>query len=359
MRTLTAPRRRHASDRATSPGERSTLVLSFHRPAGLRLDAPRADFAELASSLGASVSFPPAPAGRLARIERKTGFGFNQALRARGAGAEAFLSLSEGLGLPLATIDRARTPHVMVAHNMVRPRMRLYSQLTRSLGLLDRVVVLSRAHGDYIRDEVGLAPERIRFVQPAIDDRFWRPRGGAVDGTVVSVGGERRDYGTLVEAVRPLAAATVIVAGSQWSTTVGTDRSSHGDRVSFRSGLSFAELRDLYASAAVVVVPLIGGERYAAGVTGMLEAMAMGKALVMTRTPALAEFIVDGETVRLVPAGDPSALRGVLAELLADEPQRRRLGQNARALIEAEHCLDGYVTAVTRLVAEARAEHSA
>jgi glycosyltransferase involved in cell wall biosynthesis len=90
----------------------------------------------------------------------------------------------------------------------------------------------------------------------------------------------------------------------------------------------------------------------------MLEAMAVGKALVMTRTPGLDEFVVDGETARLVPAGDPTALRAVLAELLADEPQRRRLGANARAVIEAERTLDGYVTAVTRLVGEVRAERA-
>lgn len=360
MRTLTVVRRRHLGGRRAAPRERSALVLSSHRPAaaGSGLDMPRVDFVELASALGGSVSFPTAPASRLGHIERHLGFGFSQALRAARAGAGVFLSLSEGLGLPLATFDRAGTPHVMIAHNLLRPRMRLYSQLTRSLGRIDRVVVLSRVHGDFIRDTVGLGSERIRFVQPAIDERFWRPREGAVDGTVVSVGQERRDYATLVEAVRPLGERTVIVASSQWSIAAGDARGGHGDRVSFRSGLSFEELRELYARAAVVVLPLLGGERYAAGVTGMLEAMAVGKALVMTRTPGLDEFVVDGETARLVPAGDPTALRAVLAELLADEPQRRRLGANARAVIEAERTLDGYVTAVTRLVGEVRAERA-
>ncbi len=332
-------------------------MLTSHRPsADLGLDAPRIDFVELTAALGASLSYPASESSRLARIARRSGLTFGQALRARRAGAGAFLSLTEGVGLPLAMLDRGHTPHVMVAHNMLRPRMRLYTQLMRSLNRVDRVVVLSRSHAHFLRDELGVAPERIRFVHDKVDHRFWAPRAAACDGTVLSVGRERRDYATLVEAVRPLGVATVIVAASLWSGAAAGDLGPQLDHVSCRGGLSFPELRDLYDRAAVVVVPLQGGQRYAAGVNTVMEAMAMGRALVVTDTPGIADYVVDAETARVVPAGDPPALRAVIAELLADEPQRRRLGDNARAVIEGGRNLDGYVSELARLVGESRAQ---
>src|SRR5262249_40496217 len=118
--------------------------------------------------------------------------------------------------------------------------------------------------------------------------------------------------------------------------------------VEILQGLSFRELRERYARAAVVVVPLRGRERYAAGVNVVQEAMAMGKAVVVSDTPGIADYLVDGETGRVVAPGDAPALRAVLGERRADHDERARLGANARAAIGAgrtfEHFLDSFCT---------------
>ena len=82
----------------------------------------------------------------------------------------------------------------------------------------------------------------------------------------------------------------------------------------------------------------------------------MGRALVVTDTPGIADYVADGQTGRLVPAGDVAALRDVLSELLGDEAERRRLGANARAVVEDGRNLEGYVSALSELAGEARAE---
>jgi 2-deoxystreptamine N-acetyl-D-glucosaminyltransferase/2-deoxystreptamine glucosyltransferase len=46
-----------------------------------------------------------------------------------------------------------------------------------------------------------------------------------------------------------------------------------------------------------------------------LEAMAAGRPVVASRVGGLAEVVVDGETGRLVPAGDAAALGAALDEL--------------------------------------------
>lgn len=67
----------------------------------------------------------------------------------------------------------------------------------------------------------------------------------------------------------------------------------------------------------------------------LLEAMSAGCAIVASDTQPLHEAIEDGRTGRLVDFFNPQALAQSIAELLDDEPQRRALGQAARARAQA------------------------
>jgi glycosyltransferase involved in cell wall biosynthesis len=68
--------------------------------------------------------------------------------------------------------------------------------------------------------------------------------------------------------------------------------------------------------------------------TVLLEAMAMGKAVVATRIGGTPLVIKDGVNGVLCPAGDAAALSAALARLLGDEALRLRLGQAARRSVE-------------------------
>ncbi|GAK51913.1 glycosyl transferase, group 1 [Candidatus Moduliflexus flocculans] len=70
----------------------------------------------------------------------------------------------------------------------------------------------------------------------------------------------------------------------------------------------------------------------------ILEAMAAGKPVVATSVGGNPEAVIDGETGRIVPAGDAHALAAALLELLHHPNQRIKYGQNARKRIE-EHFL--------------------
>jgi glycosyltransferase involved in cell wall biosynthesis len=106
-----------------------------------------------------------------------------------------------------------------------------------------------------------------------------------------------------------------------------------------------ATLRDLYARAMVVVVPVLPTD-FQAGVTTLLEAMAMGKPVVVTATEGQRDIVEDGETGILVPPGDPAALRHAISRLLDDPAERDRLGRNARRAVETRFSLDVYASAL-------------
>jgi glycosyltransferase involved in cell wall biosynthesis len=113
-------------------------------------------------------------------------------------------------------------------------------------------------------------------------------------------------------------------------------------------------LRDWYARAAIVVVPLLPND-FQAGVTTLLEAMAMGKAVVVSATEGQRDIVVDGQTGILVPPGDEASLRDVLRRLLADPAERARLGQNARCAVIEQFSLDRYAYALAATICAAAA----
>jgi glycosyltransferase involved in cell wall biosynthesis len=81
---------------------------------------------------------------------------------------------------------------------------------------------------------------------------------------------------------------------------------------------------------AIATKPLL----YPSGQSVLLEAMAMARAVVVTGTPALADYVADGETALVVPPGDAEALRDRLVEVARDDVLRAEVGRKAREAVE-------------------------
>ncbi len=67
----------------------------------------------------------------------------------------------------------------------------------------------------------------------------------------------------------------------------------------------------------------------------LLEAMACGLPAVVTDVPALLEWVSDGVNGLVVRRGDSLGLADAILRLLADEPLRRRMGQQNAAIAAA------------------------
>lgn len=315
-------------------------------------DAPRRDYLELARATGGRVVHPQAARGPLAALEmRVRPFGdWRQGWQAARSDARAFLSLSEKTALGPALLDRSR-PHVAVAHNLTTSRRRRLQERTGWLSRLDRIVVLSGTQSRYLLEEAGLPPERVRVVKHHVDHRFFEPGDSATEDFVLSVGQTRRDYRTLLEAVARLGVPTTVVASSPW-TGQDTDIQDDLRGVTVRAGISARELWDLYDQAAVVVVPLEAGLDFAAGVSAVLEAMAMARPLVVSATPGIADYVEDGVDCSVVPAADAGALAAAIERLLDDRVLAERLGAAGRAVVARERTLDSYVTTLAAILGE-------
>src|SRR5258706_13911867 len=112
------------------------------------------------------------------------------------------------------------------------------------------------------------------------------------------------------------------------------------------------ELRQLYADSCFMVMPLENA-KFQAGVTAILECMAMGRAVICSRVPGQTDVVVEGENGRYVPPGDPSTLSAELRRLVSDPEEAARLGANGRKLVECQMNLDLYVQRLAGVLHEA------
>lgn len=342
------------------------LILPITVSTGLsggeeELEAPLLDFVEIARALEGEVLLPgqlPGPLGRFQDEARRLGY-WDLAWRARRADPPLVVSLSEKIGMCVSFLNRHESGQLLIAHNLTTSRRRALQERTGWLQKVDRVLVLARPQEKYLLEEVKLETGRVRLIHDKVDHRFYAPQGDAEEGYVLSVGQTGRDYRTLLEAVGTASIETVLVPSSNWlipsngwmwGAEYPTDRMpSH---VTVRQRISSIALRQLYDRASVVVVPLEPGLQSAAGVNGVLEAMAMRKPLIVSATPGLESYVADGQNALIVPPCDPLALRAAITTLLTDRGAAQRLATAGHALVQAGRNLDGYVANVTSIASE-------
>jgi glycosyltransferase involved in cell wall biosynthesis len=197
------------------------------------------------------------------------------------------------------------------------------------------------------------------FTPFMVDQTFFAPTSVPACDTarpqLCAVGLERRDYPTLLKAMHDVDAQAVIAAASPWAKQPDTTEGQFiPENVTVRKFNQF-ELRQVYADSRFLVMPLYDVD-FQAGVTAILEAMSMGKAVICSRTPGQADVVVDGETGLYVPPGDVDALRTAIRALLDDPERANRMGAAGRQRVVNEMSLDRYTERLGALVrAELRA----
>lgn len=174
------------------------------------------------------------------------------------------------------------------------------------------------------------------YVPFGVDKDYWTPAPQAEDGGyVLSIGNDRhRDFATLVAAWRPEFPPLKIVTHLPVHAYAANVEVIRGDWHS--QALSDAEIRELVRQARFVVLP-IRNTVQPSGQSAALQAMACGKAVLVTDYPGLwnRETMVDGETcVLLGPPGDAEALARTVARVVATPGLVERVGTAARRVVE-------------------------
>lgn len=322
---------------------------------------PRIDYLELAAALDADLLDHAAARAETDWIGRAVDriAGGNAVLAyeclRRRRHYDVLLTDGEQVGLPYAMMAtlcrRARLPrHSMIVHILSVPKKEWLFRLSFARRRIDSLLTYASVQQRFATERLRMRPEQVHLTSFTVDSEFFRP--DAVDvprrRMICSAGLEFRDYDTLLAAVDGLDVDVVIAAASPWSKRSSTvDDRPVPPNVTICK-LTLFELRELYAASAFVVMPVHDVE-FQAGITTILEAMSMGRAVVCSRTRGQTDTIVDGVTGRYVPPGDAAALRARIVELLDDPEQADRLGVAARTWVTSTAELTLYAERLAQL----------
>jgi glycosyltransferase involved in cell wall biosynthesis len=174
---------------------------------------------------------------------------------------------------------------VMLIHNAASARRHLPLRTLRLARHVDHLLCLSEQSRRELIAQYRYPKAQITVVGSRVDTEFFAPNTNVqVMAQVCAAGAVNRDYDTLIDAVAPLGIPLKIAADTHWRFTAAQAKvRSLPPSVEMRSWGNYVNLRTLYAESAIVVVPL--SRSLMSGVTVALEAIAMGKSVILTRVP--------------------------------------------------------------------------
>ena len=266
----------------------------------------------------------------------------------------------EHVGIPLAWFCKLGGSrgirHLMITHILSVYKKMFFFDFFRLQSHIDIFLVYSTWQKRFIERRWQVQPERVAFTPFMVDTRFFSPQQvtAQVRPMICSAGLEFRDYPTLIKVAADLAVEVVIGAGSPFSKRPNTAQQADLPANVTVSRFTQYELRQLYADSLFVVMPLYNVD-FQAGVTVILEAMAMEKAIICSGTPGQTDVVIDGETGIYVPPEDPVALRDAIAYLLANPEVATQMGKAGRRRVEREMSLDCYTERLNGFVQRALA----
>jgi len=274
---------------------------------------------------------------------------------------DAVLSWSDPHGLLFSFILKitfSRTKHVAMLSWISKPRKAKILKLVNSH--MTRIILWTSNHYDFAIRQLGIPPSRIRLIHYFVDQQFWRPMApDSNDPMICSAGMEMRDYPTLIEALRGLDVrchiAAGIARGKLFDTVTAISQAGELPPTLTVGPLSSVDLRKLYARSNFVVVPLRPSESDN-GITVVLEAMAMGKAVICSKINGQRDVIIDRVNGLFVPPGDAVALREAIVYLLKNPDVAAAMGREGRILIEKEFTWDQFVRQIRETIGEVIAE---
>ncbi len=198
----------------------------------------------------------------------------------------------------------------------------------------------------------GASQGRLKRHAVGVDLDRLRPGGVGEPGLIVHVGRlvEKKGCSVLLEALAAIADRTpkarLVVIGEgplRGRLEAQAARLGLGARVRLLGGLDHAATLEWLSRAAVVAVPsrtARNGDTEGLP-TVVIEAAALGRAIVASDVAGTAEAVQDEVSALLVPPGDVERLAEALARMLAEPGLAARLGAAARRQVERHYDLIG------------------
>ena len=168
------------------------------------------------------------------------------------------------------------------------------------------IVSYAESEAAWLREWLGPGAPPVVFVPFGVDANAFRPAlEQREDVDVLSVGADpRRDFGLLlgIAARHPELKFRIVASRAHARAFTGVP-----PNVAIETDIPLERVRDRFAQARLVALP-VSDNSYSGATTVLLQAMAMGKPVVVSRTDAIADGLRAGGRCEL-PAGEARRCR--------------------------------------------------
>ncbi len=273
-------------------------------------------------------------------------------------GYDVVLSLSERVGIPLTHVLPARVKHVVIMHHPMSSRKLPLLRTLRVKDRWSRIIAISSAEARAFEQALGIASGEVVPLHTPVDVDFFDPAqeqclAATEQDRVQSLGLSHRDYSTLIRAMRriPYVKCNLRV-GSTWvNGRAGHESESIPENITVKDYVHPQELRRRYLESRFIIVPIQESTQWSAGCTTIQQAQAMGRAVIATARPGLAEYLVDGETGILVEPGDDVGLSNAIEYLWKNPDVAECMGRKGREHQVRNFAMDQWIEHLRQIVA--------
>jgi glycosyltransferase involved in cell wall biosynthesis len=202
-----------------------------------------------------------------------------------------------------------------------------------TLQRIDRFLVFSNVERELYSKAFGLPVDRFDFVhwgvrRPEVEN----PDKPFVPGDYVcAIGGNARDYRTLIEAARRVPEVPFVLVVRP-ANLQGLDIPAN---VKVYTNLPFGRTMNVLAYSRFMLLPLVTSEVPCGHVT-LVASMYLGKAYVITDSAGVRDYVHNGENALTVTVNSVDDLMAATRRLWADPALCRRLGENGLRFARSE-----------------------
>lgn len=257
------------------------------------------------------------------------------------------------VGLSIAfwqSVTGMRRPKHVILQFIMREKDQTFKSRTKYalmrilFSSVHRVVVSSNLELEYYQNVFNWPRRKLAFIPFHTDPELLYKKLVAEDDFVLAAGRSFRDYDTLLQAISGTNIKLLIVGGSGVIA-----RYSQIENVRIMENIAVSELYDLMLRSCAVIIPL-QDRAISTGQSVLLQAMALGKAVIATRTAGTIDYIDHMNDGILVPPRDSRRLREALLLLIKNTELRQSLGNNARSRIMKKSLPQHYAESVRNVL---------
>ena len=225
-----------------------------------------------------------------------------------------------------ARLFGSKAKHLAFSFNFTElPTGRSRRWMSAAFQQIDRFVVYSNAEKRLYADYFGINPSRIDMLPWAMETPAVEPDHPIVSGDYIcAVGGEGRDYETLIAASRELPDIPLVI--------VARPRNVEGlalpEHVSPYTNLPTAQFWNVVKHSRFVVIPLLD-DKTNCGHISIVGSMQLGKPLVTTRSAGTEDYIHPDRDALVTEAGSREQLKEAISRLWGDNALCQKMGTEA------------------------------